>query len=239
MFENLKMDKDVAEESDRLGGGGVPESGIYDCAIDMAYAEESSGGAMGIFLTLATATGQQIRKTVYVTSGRAKGQKNFYLDRQQQKQYLPGFLVANSLSQLTLKKDFTELATEARTLMVYDFDAKKEVPKEKQVITELLGKQVKVGVIKQTVNKNVKNDVGEYVPTADTREEIEIDKFFHAANGCTVVELKAGLTEGGFLPQWEAKNNGVTRDRTVPVEGVMPMAAQVVGQQTTSLFPTS
>lgn len=234
MFENLKQDDAIADETDTLGGG-MPDSGAYEAAVDMAYVEESSGGAMGLHLSLATANGGQIRQTIYMTSGKQKGQKNFYIDRQNNKQYLPGFTQAQSLVNLTIGKNLDEMTPEARTIMVYDYDAKKELPTEKQVLTELLTQKIVVGVIKQTVNKNVKNSEGVYVPTAETRDELVIDKFFESGTGCTTVEKKAGLAKGEFLAKWVAKNAGTVRDRTVPVEGGSAPAA-TEGQATTSLF---
>ncbi|MCP3674987.1 MAG: hypothetical protein GY829_11035 [Gammaproteobacteria bacterium] len=233
MFENLQVDNAITEETDRLGGG-VPDSGLYDCAIEMAYVEESSGGAMGFHLSLATANGQNIRNTFYLTGGKKKGQNNYYIDRAGNKQYLPGFSQGNSLAQLALGKNLAELTPEAKTILLYDFDAKKDIPQEKQVVTELIGQKIKVGVIKEIVNKNVKNADDVWVPIAETREQLIIDKFFEATTGCTVVERKAGVAQGEFINKWTAKNTGTVRNKTVPVEGGSTVAT---GQtQTESLF---
>lgn len=233
MFENLKTDDTIADDTDRLGGG-MPDSGLYDCAIEMAYVEESSGGAMGLHLSLATANGQNIRNTFYLTGGKAKGQKNFYIDRSGNKQYLPGFSMGNSLAQLAIGKNLADLTPEAKTIMVFDFTAKKELPVEKQVLTELVGQKIKVGIIKEVVNKNAQNAAGEWVPTAETREQLTIDKFFEAATGCTVVERKAGVPQGEFVEKWTSKNTGIVRNKSVAVEGGPTQAA---GQtQTASLF---
>ena len=236
MFENLQKDSDIADETDRLGGG-MPDSGLYETSIEMAYVEESSGGALGMILSLALTDGRNIRNTLWMTSGTKKGKKNFYIDRNGNKQYLPGFTVANSLTQLTIGAELATMVPENKQIPVYDFDAKKEVLKDKQVLTALIGQKIAVGVIKETVNKNVKNAEGIYVPTAETRDQLVIDKFFEHGTGCTTVEKRAGLAKGEFAEKWAAKNTGTVKDKTVQVAGD-PGAAQAAnaGQATSSLF---
>jgi len=236
MFENLQKDSEIADETDRLGGG-MPDSGLYDTAIEMAYVEESQGGALGLILSLATSDGRNIRNTLWMTSGVKKGKKNFYIDRNGNKQYLPGYLVAASLTQLAAGEELASIVPEAREIPVYDFDLKKETLQSKQVLTSLIGKKIAVGVIKETVNKNVKNAEGVYVPTAETRDQLVIDKFFEHGTGCTTVEKKAGLSKGEFAEKWAAKNTGTVKDRTVSVAGDPGVASAAdAGQATSSLF---
>jgi len=224
MFENLNISTDLVEK-DVLGGGGMPEAGAFEAAVDLAYVETSSGGATGLVLKLNTADGKIINNTLWMVSGNAKGNKNFYLDRSGNEVPLPGWAAADSLCQLALGKSITAVKTETREVPVYNFDAKKEIPTQKQVLTELSGKKVIVGVIKERVNKQAKNADGIYVDTAETREQLVIDKFFESGTGRTTVEKKAGLDKGEFITAWIAKNAGQVRDRTRPVEGAASPAA--------------
>lgn len=210
----LKTDDTIHNEKDSVGGGaGTVESGLYNSTVKMAYLGESSGGAMSLTLHLNTDSGE-IRHTTYITSGRAKGQKNYY-EKDGEKNYLPGFNVANSLCLLTVGKEISEMVTEDKVIKIYDFTAKEEVPTTVPVLTELLGQPIIAGIIKQTVDKN-KNVAAEgaakdYQPTGETRDENEIDKFFKASNGLTTAEIRAGATEPAFRDTWSTINTGVTK----------------------------
>lgn len=217
LLKNLKTDSSIAGEKDVLGGGGVIDSGYYNFTVSMAYLQESSGGALGLFLTLKDKkTGKDIRSTQYLTGGKDKGQKNYY-EKDGEKHYLPGFLIGNSLAQLTTGKEISDLETEEKVVSIYDFDAKAEVPKKVPVLVDLIGKDINAGIIRQTVNKKVKNDAGVYVVTADTRDENEVDKFFCARDDYehyTTAEIKAKAETPEFYKAWTEKNAGKTRDRT-------------------------
>lgn len=218
LLKNLKTDSSIAGEKDVLGGGGVFDSGYYRFTVAMAYLQESAGGALGLFLTLKDkASGKELRSTQYLTGGRDKGQKNYYEDKQGEKQYLPGFLIGNSLAMLTTGKEISDLDTEEKVVTIYDFDAKADVPKKMPVLVDLIGKDINAGVICQLVNKKVKNDAGAYVATADTRNENEIDKFFCAREGYehfTTAEIKGKAEKPEFYISWTEKNAGKVRDRT-------------------------
>ena len=217
MLATLKTDNTIEGETDRLGGGSAPlPSGIYPARIDLAYLRKSAKGALGLRLVMETPTGETIDQTIYLTGGDAKGNNNFYLDKKSgEKKYLPGFLLGQSLALLTLNKEISELDTEKKVVAVYDYEAKKEQPTEVDMVTEFLGKEIWVGLLHQVVDKNVLDEVsGQYVPTGETREENEIDKFFRAADKLTVAEARAQATSPAFFEQWEEKMKGKTRDRS-------------------------
>lgn len=220
MFASLKAEDGVkvAEDKDTLGGGFGPiESGAYKAKVGMAYAAKSSGGALGLFLTfLVDVNGQEkeLRQTLWMTSGDAKGNKPYYT-KDGENYPLPGFSAAKALALLTTGKEMADLDTEEKVVKIYNADAKAEVPTKVQAVMELIGQEVIVGVIKQTVDKNVKNDAGDYVATGETREENEIDKFFCAKDGFenkTTTEIKA-KGEAEFFPEWAKKWTGVTRNK--------------------------
>lgn len=246
LLKNLKTDTSIAGEKDSLGGGGgVFDSGYYNFTISMAYLQESSGGALGLFITLKDkTTGRDLRSTQYLTGGKDKGQKNYYEDKKGEKQYLPGFLIGNSLAMLTTGKELSDLETEDKVVSIYDFDAKAEVPKKLPVLVDLIGKDINAGIIRQTVNKKVKGDDGVYTTTADTRDENEIDKFFCAREGYehfTTAEIKAKAEKPEFYEAWTEKNAGKTRDRTSKEAGKAgapgaKTAAGVSGKPAQSLF---
>ena len=218
MLDDLTMDQDIQEDKDTIGGKfDAVESGVYKLKIKSAYAALSAGGAKGLYLELETATGKTINTVFWMTSGTAKGCKNYYIDKAGKKQYLPGFNQANALCLLTVGKPISAIVTAEKIVDVYDGAVKARIPTKVDMLVELLEQPITAGIIKQLVNKNIKDDTGKYVPTAATRVENEIDKLFRTKDNLTVTEIKANMTESSFIHKWHTKWNEVTRDRTVKV----------------------
>jgi len=202
----------IKEQGDSLGGF-ILESDTYNMGIEMAYVDESKGGATSINFMFKDNNGKSLRQVIYVTSGRAKGQKHTYTDKKGAEQYLPGFSQVNSICLLSVGKELAAIATEKKMVNVYDADLKKEVPKERDVMMGLLGAEITLGVIRQIVDKNAAGNDGVYRPTGETREENEIDKSFRTKDGLTAAEIRGEATEAVFKGQWEEKNRGVTRNK--------------------------
>jgi hypothetical protein len=242
LLKSLTTDESIKQETDSLGGNGGPlDSGLYTAKVQTAYTTKSAGGAIGLVLNLKTEAGREIRQTLWMTSGTAKGCKNYYEDKQGQKQYLPGFILANHLALLTCDKEISELDTETKVTGVWSSDAKAEVPTKVDMIMDMLGKNVTIGLIKQIVDKTAKDGNGDYQPTGETREENEIDKFFHTDTRKTVTELRA-KADAAFIDAWDQKWSGKVKERAkgVAAAGVAgaPKAAGAAGTKkpTTSLF---
>jgi hypothetical protein len=214
LLSNLKSDDSIAGERDSVGGNGPIDSGLYLCKVALAYLTKAASGAVGLVLSLKTDTGKEIRQTVYMTSGTAKGGTNYYTDKDGAKQYLPGFLVANSLALLTVGKEISDLDTETKVVNAYSPEAKAEVPTKVEMLVELLGKDILVGLIKQVVDKTKKNDAGVYEATGETKEENEIDKLFRARDRMTTAEIRAKAEAAAFAATWEAKNAGNVRNKS-------------------------
>lgn len=206
LLKNLTTDDSIANETDRVGGGGVLATGPYPSTIKLAFITTAASGAIALNLHLETSEGRELRSQQWMTSGKAKGCKNYY-EKDGVKNYLPGFLLAESLALLTVGKSISELDTEEKVVNLYSSDAKAEVPTKVQMVMDLLNKDVIAGVIKQTVDKNKKNDAtGEYEPTGETRDENEIDKFFRAKDKMTTAEIRAQAEKAVFIDTWTAKN---------------------------------
>lgn len=242
LLKNLTTDESIANETDRIGGGGgVLTSGVYPTTIKLAYITQAKSEAVALNLHLETQDGREIRSQLWMTSGKDKGCKNFY-EKDGVKNYLPGFLLAQSLSLLTLGKEISDLEPEEKVVKLYNFEAKAEVPTKVQMVTELLGKEVLTGVIKQVVDKKVKAADGSYVPSGDTREENEIDKFFRAKDRMTTHEIRAGETTASFIDIWAGKHNAefvhnkAKGAAAAGTAGAPGKAAGVTKKPATSLF---
>lgn len=244
ILANLTTDSSIANEKDSIGGGSrVFESGIYTFTIQHAYIGKSSGGAISLNLNLKTEDNKELKQQLWMTSGSAKGGKNYYVDKNGDKQYLPGFLMANSLCLLSLGKEISELDTEQKVIPLYSTEAKAEVPTKVDMLMDLIGKEITAAVFKQTVDKTKKNEsTGAYEPTGETREENEIDKFFRTSDKKTTAEIRAQAGEATFIHTWEKKYAGQTRDKSKGANGtngtaVAPKAASgTTSKPTTSLF---
>ena len=214
IFGNLGTDDSIQDEVDSVGGSRIFDTDVYDFTIDMAYAGESKGGAQSVTLHLKTEDGRELRSTQWISSGNAKGNKNFYETKDGSKKYLPGFLILQSLSLLTVGKEPKELVGEDKVIKLYDYEQKKEVPTTVPVITELLGQQFKGGVFRQIVDKTQDDGQGNYVPTGETREENELNKIFRASDSMTTAEIRAQAESAEFIETWLSKHKGQVRDKS-------------------------
>jgi hypothetical protein len=238
MLANLTTDSSIADEKDSVGGGGVLESGIYACQIAMAYLSKASSGALGLVLTLKTESGKDVKQTLWMTSGTAKGGKNYY-EKDGEKHYLPGFLHANSLALLTVGKEISALETETKVVNVYSAEAKAEVPTKVEVLMDLLGKEIIAGLIKQTVDKTKKNEAGVYEPTGETRDENDIDKLFRASDRMTTAEIRAQAESATFIDTWSAKWTGQTKNKAKGASGTAGAPKAAAGAPAAAKKPTT
>jgi hypothetical protein len=243
----MKMDEKIQDEKDSLGGGQFSplESGLYKVLIKNAYVTISAGGATAINLVLQTEDGKEIRDQQWVTSGTAKGCTNTYKVKNKdgaetgEEAYLPGFSNINSLCFLTLNKNFPEMETENKTIMLYDYTSKTDVPTEVPVLTELLGKTVVAGIVKETVDKMAKNDqTGKYEPTGKVYDKNAITKYFRADDMMTTTELKSGAEKAEFHESWSKTWTGKTVDRSTAKQATGTKGTPATGAAAakTSLF---
>lgn len=241
LLSGFKTDESIANEQDSVGNGGAIDTGIYGFKVAMAYVMTSKGGATGVVLHLKTVDNREVRQTLWISSGDSKGNKNYYETKDGERRYLPGFNLFQSLCLLTVGKDVHEMDTENKTINVYSPEAKKEVATEMPVLMDLLDQEVFAGVFKQTVDKTQKNEAGDYIPTGETRDENELDKFFRAEDKLTTAEIRAGVEEAVFYDTWSKKWTGVTRDKTSKDSGKAgaPAAASNIGQTAATSMPTN
>lgn len=218
---NLTVPTNVVAATDSVGEVFLLDSGVHNLKIDTAYFGESRNGAISVNITF-KGTGSTLRQTFYITSGKAKGQKTTYKDRNGAEHFLPGYTTVNDIGLLTVNKGIPDLDTEDKMVNIFDYSLRKEVPTKVPMIMDLLGKNITLGVIKQTVNKNVKNGEGKYVPsvstiegvtTFDTRDENEIDKVFRTSDHMTTAEVQTKETVATFMNDWKIKWEGKIRNR--------------------------
>lgn len=245
LLKALTTQKDIADEVDSVGGSGkLFDSALYQFKITMAYLQKSKGGALGLFLTLKSDKGEELKTNMYLTGGDDKGNLNYY-EKDKQKHYLPGFNLGNSLALLTTGKEISDLDTETKVVNIYDFTVKADVPTKVEVVTDLIGAEINAGVIRQLVDKRVKNDAtGKYESTGETREENEVDKFFCAKEkylNMTATEIKSKVEKAVFVDTWQEKWAGKVKDKSTKSGSTAGApakagAAKAAGKPESSLF---
>ena len=221
--------------TERVGGGGfLWESGVYKAVIKMVYLDQAKSGAISFNIVLQNEEGKELREAMYIKSGNAKGNKTYY--EKDGKQYpLPGYSTANSMCVAAINKTLAETLAdiEKKSVNVYDFEAKKELPVERPVPMALINQTITVAVHQITEDKNIQNAAGEYVPSGDTRTKNEC-KFFGNADGITAEEIQEGKPAAKF-DAWAEKNNGLVIDRTAAAKGKKP-AAPKTDKPASSMF---
>ncbi len=231
LFGNLKTEG-LEKTEDRLGGFSQPNTDSYDAQIKVMYAvNAANSGAKGIAV-VADIGGQEYRETIWITN---KQGENWFPNKQDPTKRipLPGFTTINDLCLIGSGKELAEQTTEEKMVKIYDYDAKREVPKSVHVLTDLTDAKVTLGLVKTLVNKTQKQG-DEYVPVADTREEVSIDKVFDTGTKLTVVEAQTAAANNTtatavFHPAWVEKNRGVTRDKRTIKDGQAGSSAKPGG----------
>lgn len=218
LFGNLKSEG-LEETTDRIGGFQPHETDIYTGPIKMAYAGASSGGAGNVTLIL-DLNGREYRETIYVTN--KKGENFFYnKDDRTKKVALPGFTIIDEICLVATNAPLADQPFEEKMVKVYDFEAKKELPKSVPVAIDLIGKVVSVGIVKTLENKSEKQGA-DYVPVFETRLVNSIEKVFHTETQMTVPEIRNGAEKAGFWGAWVERNRGETRDKRKLKDGAAP-----------------
>ena len=214
LLSKLKQDlpTDAKGEEDRIGGGPqIRESDAYPMTVKLAYLTVSSKGANGLAIHAECEDSSEYRNTEWITSGTAKGCKTYY-EYQGEKRYLQGFINADAICQVITGKGILDQHEEERVVKLWNKDAKAEVPTPVAAIPDLIGKKFIAGIVKKRENKTVKDNNGNYVKTAETREINELNKVF-SEDGLTVTELAAGQTEASHINAWVDRFKDVVIDK--------------------------
>lgn len=216
MLDFLNMDADVetVEEKDSLGGSRVKPSGAYPLVLKYAYMDESKpnaatgnpGGAHNVNFVFKDGD-NELKFTIYVTSGKAKGQTPFYV-KDNKKFPLPGFSQVDNFCKQFTDNPLNKQPTVEKTLELWNGTGTEKV--KRKVLSDLVNVKMIVGLILLKENKH--NDKSVIV------EKNEIDKFFNE-DGLTSQEVAKGETEPKFLEKWKKSREDYVKDKSTKVEG--------------------
>lgn len=188
IFANKKPAAKAEVEDDFLGGGGVLDTDIYPAEIKYAYiGKAQNSDARNLTLCLKV-NGLEITRSIWMTN--RNGDVTYKDKKTGEEKNLPGFNQVNGLCMLIASKEVGDMDVEEKTLSLYDYESKKEVPQAVDCFTELHGEKIQVAIQKQIVDKTEKNEsTGEYEPTGETRETNEFIKFFPEDKLVTISEV--------------------------------------------------
>jgi len=241
-IQGLTIDTDVETgNQDTIGGGGfIKDTGLYPMLVDMAYLGKSAKGAMSLNMHFRVVNGDArlVRQTIYITSGDTKGNKNYYINSKTKKKHLlPGAALADQISRVLTGLPMAGLTPETKTIKLWDFASQAEKPTEVAAITEMIGKQIAVGLVKCRTNKAQLNDqTGKYEDTNDVRELNEISKVFYP-DGFSVAERAAEADAPEFKETWLKRFTPDFVEDTYKAVEVAPDAdALPSSEATSSLF---
>lgn len=201
---------DVEEAKDSLGGGfSLKESDIYTGDIVVAYLTESKGGATAVNLDIKLEDGSSYRETVYVSN---RNGDTFYV-KDGKKYPLPGFTLIDDICLIATDAGLAEQENvEEKTLMLWDFESRKEIPREVPVLVDLAGQTISLGILKNRENKTVDDGTGKYVATNEPREFNSINAVFHPELKVTVREASEGR-DAAFWDAWVKRNKDRLNDK--------------------------
>ena len=226
----------TTKEEDVLGGNFTVPTNVYPAIVKLAYVDKSAKGAINVvfdFAILVNGKERNHKETIYISN--AAGSFTYQDKKTGEDKPMPGFVTVDTICKAITGKSITQMTTEKKLVKVYDYTQKAEVPQEKEVLMDLVRGKLELGIQELTVDKTVKSDTGEYVPTGETRDINELSKVF-TEDGLTLVEKEAGANEAKFKAAWikqyadkkinkakgkadGAKAGGVTKPAASPLFG--------------------
>lgn len=165
------------------------DTDVYGGVIKMIFAGQAASGARFVTLQAKLDNGKDYSETVYLSN---KEGKNTYT-KDGKEYYLPGFLLINNLAIMTTGKPLMELedGVETRTVKLYDYDAKKEVPTDVPAIVPMIGKRILIAIQEEEYEKTKRNDATKaYEGTGEYAVKNVIVKAFDPETKKTAVEMR-------------------------------------------------
>ena len=209
----------VADPSTGNAAFTIPETNVYKATMLYAYLEQSAKeqNTYNVIIRWKLEQGYTFTETLYsvvkqgsVYSGTNKdGTKKMTYGFQKATRYFATF-VGKSLEQA-----FDNMSV--KTVDVYDFNTRTEVPKQINCFADTVNAQGYVAFQRKVTNKQEKQgDV--YVPTAERKVEAVID-FTATLDKRTITEMKSNAAPTK-LDAWQAANAGKDYDAYKPVATV-------------------
>lgn len=233
------VEKDKVEEDFVGGGGFILDTDIYEAKIKAAYLGKAAKSDARSFNIILDINGKELRNQIWMTN--RNGDVTYTDKKTKVEKNLPGFNQINGLCMLLCSKELGDMDVEEMTLKIYDFDAKKELPKAVDCFVELHDVMLNVAVQRQIVDKTKLNESSKkYEPTGEVKNINEIIKFFPENKLVTISEVahfigslggefdevmtdgdlqkaidKMEDENGNYADKWLEVNKGQTYDKSI------------------------
>lgn len=214
MFSKISTEG-LEKQEDRVGGGYEAFStGIYEGTVKNAFVTTSDEGATAVNLVL-DLNGKELRTQEWILN---KSGDNFFYDKNDKtkKILLPSFSSIDDMCLLTTEEGLTEQDTEEKIVKIWNSKERKEVNTPVPVLIDVIGKPVKVAVLRTISFKQAKGDSGRWEDTTEVRTENSIEKFMHPETNMTVNEYRHEVGQPEYHDAWLKANTtseGVGKDR--------------------------
>ena len=207
--EGVKTQEDRVTDA---GGKYISETGKYDVIVKKAYMDISASGALCFNMTVQTEDEKEMSITEYISNAK---KEVFYTDKKDgTKKYMPSYVRMKNVDFLLTKKLQETPRTEKKLIKVWNTEAKKEVPTEKDMLVEWVGKPLTILVTKTKEFKQTKNADGVYVDTDEVKTLAVVDFYVDAVTNKTQNEI-SGNQEPLICTKWLEKHpSDFVRDRT-------------------------
>lgn len=201
-----------AVEEDKAGRQ-LLESAVYDAKIVCAYLQPSSNPASKSQKLIVQLDVNGTTITDEETVLNVNGTNTWKNDPTK---LLSGFLKMNAFCYVASGVELADIPFEEKDIKINSFQGEQLV--KRQVAVSLIGKKIKVGLFKATVNRK-QNQGGNWVWTTATKDTNMVDKYF-SEDGRTHSEMVKG-TAAEFIHTWKSKYLGkhvqrLTKEPTVP-----------------------
>jgi len=219
------------DNEDRLGGGGFTlDSGLYSMTIETAYMRKTAAGATMLEVAYTDGT-HELKDSMCVLT--KAGQPTSASGKR-----LISLNIADSIVfAATDKADLSGTlgSIEEKVIKVWGGKDVGETNTKVDMIMDLVGKKVILGVQKSTENKRAPDDAGVWHDTADTRDVNDVRAVFNSDTRMTKSETNAKADSPTFIKQWKEKWDGVTVNKVKNVAGGS-VAGAPAAASTDSLF---
>lgn len=215
--QQIIKDASIEESTEFSGGSSLLPSDVYKAEILQAYMTQvpsQQGGTnynwnWKLKVTKQDGSTQEMsQNNIFIAKDRGQGIV-YYYEKDGKKTEYPAFSALNRHLKTLVGQDLFTAPSEQRTLPVYNFDTKSEVPTQVTVIPALLGQTAVFGIIETHENKR-----------SDETKVVKfntIEKCWKLVNGqpLTAKEIEAGMTTAADVYVWKEANNGRINDRNL------------------------
>lgn len=208
MFEDFGTEH-IEEKARDFVGFQPLDTDLYKGNIKLAYLAIHESKAKGIVFEFDLGGGKTLKIEQIIST--KEGKNTFVNSKTKKTAPLAGFTVVDDICTVTTGKGLKGQPTEQKMVKVYNYDKKEDVPTQVHVLTDLIGKEVGLAVVKKVENKQKKVD-GVYVATSEKVTRNDIYKVVYPNTGATVNET-AEKKDPTWAANWVKNNRGTTKEK--------------------------